>query len=42
MITLYLLWLRQMMVIGATLALMPSEFAFDVIEGELERRGVDL
>lgn len=39
--TLYLLALRQTIIIATTLMLSPLEFVFDQIEDELARRGVE-
>lgn len=39
--TLYLLALRQAIVVGTFFMLAPVEIAFDLIEAELNRRGVE-
>ena len=37
----YLIAVRAAIILWTTLAVMPAEFIFDAIEGELERRGVE-
>jgi hypothetical protein len=38
----YLIALRAAIILWTSLAVMPQEIAFNVIEAELERRGVEL
>jgi hypothetical protein len=38
----YLIAARAVMILWTNLAVMPAEIAFDAIEAELERRGVEL
>jgi hypothetical protein len=38
----YLIALRAAIILWTSLAVMPPEIVFDVIEAELERRGVEL
>ena len=41
MVILSLLAMRQAIIIGVAILLSPLEFTFDLLEAELERRGVD-
>jgi NAD-dependent SIR2 family protein deacetylase len=38
----YLIAMRAAIILGTSLAVMPAEIVFGVIEAELERRGVEL
>jgi hypothetical protein len=38
----YLIAVRAVIVLWTNLAVMPAEIVFDAIEGELERRGIEL
>lgn len=38
----YLIALRAVIILWTSLAVMPHEIAFNVIEAELERRGIEL
>ena len=42
LMTEYLIAARAAVILWTNLALMPTEFLFDAIEAELERRGVEL